>query len=146
MADEAKLVAQCIQLFFFNFFNIYLFFNWRIIALRNCVGFCQMLTWISHSYTYVPCLLSLPPTSHHLKVDFDFDLSIASSEFSLKKFSRKCCTRSNHRCSEPSSDGWQFVWILTHHLWGFWLAICPIKTVKSFRERVETKSRGMAKI
>ena len=29
-------------------------FNWRIIALRYCVGFCHPATWISHRYTYVP--------------------------------------------------------------------------------------------
>ena len=27
------------------FFKNYLFFNWRIIALQNCVGFCQTSTW-----------------------------------------------------------------------------------------------------
>ena len=40
-------------------------FNWRIIALQNFVVFCQTSTWISHRYTYVPSLLSLPPTSLH---------------------------------------------------------------------------------
>ena len=45
--------------------NINLFiFNWRIITLQHCVGFCHTLTQISHRYTYVPYLLSLPPTSH----------------------------------------------------------------------------------
>ena len=29
-------------------FLFYLCFNWRIIALQNCVGFCQTSTWISH--------------------------------------------------------------------------------------------------
>ena len=32
---------------------INLFFNWRIIVLWNCVGFCQISTWISHRYTYL---------------------------------------------------------------------------------------------
>ena len=36
-------------------------FNWRIIALQDCVGFCHTSTWISHRYTYVPSLLKLPP-------------------------------------------------------------------------------------
>ena len=40
------------------FFKIYLFFNWRIIALQNFVVFL-----ISHSYTYIPSLLNLPPIS-----------------------------------------------------------------------------------
>ena len=40
------------------------FFNWRIIALQYCVGFCHMSVWISHRYTFVPSLWHLPPTSH----------------------------------------------------------------------------------
>ena len=35
-------------------------FNWRIIALQDCVGFCHTSAWISHRYTYVPSLLNLP--------------------------------------------------------------------------------------
>ena len=27
------------------------FFNWRIIALQYCVGFCHITAWISHKYT-----------------------------------------------------------------------------------------------
>ena len=34
----------------------YLFLNWRIIALKTFVVFCQTSTWISHRYTYVPSL------------------------------------------------------------------------------------------
>ena len=44
-----------------SFCLINLFLNWRIIALQNFVSFCQTSTWISHSYTYVPSLLNLPP-------------------------------------------------------------------------------------
>ena len=43
-----------------------LFKHWRIISLQYCVGFCHRSTWISHRYTYVPCLLNLPSTSHHI--------------------------------------------------------------------------------
>ena len=54
--------------FFFFFFILFnLFFNWRIIALQNCVVFCQTSTWIGHRYTHIPSLLNLPPitpTSH----------------------------------------------------------------------------------
>ena len=36
------------------FFKVNLFiFNWRIVALQYCVGFCHTATWISHRYTYV---------------------------------------------------------------------------------------------
>jgi len=55
----------------------YLFFNWRIIALQNCikfffnwrisalqcrVHFCCTTTWISFTGTYIPSLLNLPLT------------------------------------------------------------------------------------
>jgi len=37
-------------------------FNWRIIVVQYCAGFCHILTWISHKYTYVPhSWTSLPP-------------------------------------------------------------------------------------
>ena len=36
-------------------------FNWRIIALKYCVGFCHTTTWISHKYTCVLSLFSLSP-------------------------------------------------------------------------------------
>ena len=40
-------------------------FNWRIIALQRCFGFCHTSTCINHRYTYVPSLLNLPATSFH---------------------------------------------------------------------------------
>ena len=39
---------------FFLFKKIYLFFNWRIIALQNFVVFCQTSTWICHSIPVPP--------------------------------------------------------------------------------------------
>ena len=44
---------------------IYLFsFDWRIMALQCCVGFCHAATWINHRYIHVLSLLKLTPTSH----------------------------------------------------------------------------------
>ena len=40
--------------------HIFKNFNWRIIALEYGIGFSHKATWISHRYTYVPSLLSLP--------------------------------------------------------------------------------------
>ena len=37
-------------------------FNWRIITLQYCVGFCYTATGISHKSTYVPSLLNFYPT------------------------------------------------------------------------------------
>ena len=46
-------------------FTDLLIFNWRIIALQCCVGFCHTSAWISpDGYTYVPFLLNLSLTSH----------------------------------------------------------------------------------
>ena len=37
-------------------------FNWRVIALQNCVGFYQTSRWISCRFTHVPSLHSpIPP-------------------------------------------------------------------------------------
>ena len=40
-------------------------FNWRIIALHYCVGFCHPSTRISHRCKYIPSFLQLPPTPPH---------------------------------------------------------------------------------
>ena len=48
---------------FFVCFNLFLF-NWRVIALQCCVGFCHTSAWTSHMYTYFPSLLNIPLTSH----------------------------------------------------------------------------------
>ena len=47
----------------FSLFCHFIFFNWRIIALQNFVVFCHIPVRISHRYTHVPSLLSLPPIS-----------------------------------------------------------------------------------
>lgn len=44
------------------FIIIIVYFYWRIIALKYCVGFCYTVTWMNHSYTNVPSLW----TSSHL--------------------------------------------------------------------------------
>ena len=49
----------------FNFFKKIIFY-WSIIALQNFVS-CQISTWISHSYTYIPPFwnsLPSPSPSH----------------------------------------------------------------------------------
>ena len=34
------------------FFNKFTYFNWRLVTLQYCCGFCHTLTWISHRYTF----------------------------------------------------------------------------------------------
>ena len=47
-------------------FIIFFIFNWNIIVLHCCVGFCHTAMSISHKYTYPFPLgpLSHPPTPH----------------------------------------------------------------------------------
>ena len=33
---------------------LFIYFNWRLITLQYCSGFCHTLTWISHGCTCVP--------------------------------------------------------------------------------------------
>ena len=42
--------------------NLFIYFNWRLMTLQYCSGFCHILTWISHGCTRVPHPES-PPTS-----------------------------------------------------------------------------------
>ena len=45
-------------------FKIFIYFNWRLITLQYCSGFCHTLTWISHVCTCGPHpepLCHLPP-------------------------------------------------------------------------------------
>ena len=51
-------------LFIKKFF--YLLFNWRIIDLQYCAGFCHTPTSISHRYTHAASHLNLPLTSHSI--------------------------------------------------------------------------------
>ena len=49
---------------FYYFFN---YFNWRLITLQYCGGFCHTSTWINHRCTYVPLSWTLlpPPSLPH---------------------------------------------------------------------------------
>ena len=47
-----------LSIFFFspNFllFLLFVYFNWRLITLQYCSGFCHTFTWISHGWTCAP--------------------------------------------------------------------------------------------
>ena len=49
--NSNKKVTWICVLYNITFQTLFIF-NWRIIALQNCVGFCQASTWISHRCTY----------------------------------------------------------------------------------------------
>ena len=47
-----------------SFFKKLIYFNWRLITLQFCGGFCHTLTWISHRCTCVlPSQTLFPPPS-----------------------------------------------------------------------------------
>ena len=54
--ETINLIQTSIFLFFLNLFN------WRLITLQYCSGFCHTLTWISHGCPHVFPILT--PPSH----------------------------------------------------------------------------------
>ena len=48
--SDTKITPGASSLLWFFFFN----FNWRLITLQYCSGFCHTLTWISRGCTCVP--------------------------------------------------------------------------------------------
>ena len=60
--NPKNLLIYCLLSILLGIFKKNLsFLNWRIVALPYCVGFCHVLTWISHRYIY---RLPLEPLSH----------------------------------------------------------------------------------
>ena len=62
------------------------FFNWRIIVLQYCIGFFHTI-WISHRYTYAPCLLNLSLYKLFLMKNQSWSLTSASLEWAYALFS-----------------------------------------------------------
>ena len=58
VGEKSGICSITFGLYFF--FNLFIF-NWRIIALRYCVGFHQTSAWISHRFTHVPSHLNSAP-------------------------------------------------------------------------------------
>ena len=60
-------ISSCLLPFLhiFSFLKkLFIYFNWRLITLQYCGGFCHILTWVSHGCTCVPHpepLSHLPP-------------------------------------------------------------------------------------
>ena len=54
---------QSLAIFFPRLLFFFIYFNWRIITLQYCDGFCHTSTWIGHRYTCIPHILNPTPTS-----------------------------------------------------------------------------------
>ena len=52
--DRTQVSWIASEFFFFLFVCLFLIFNWRLISLQYCGGFCHPFTWISHGCTCVP--------------------------------------------------------------------------------------------
>ena len=96
--------------------NIYIYyFNWRLITLQYCSGFCHTLTWIRHGCTCVPhpeqpshppphpisqghpSAPALNTLSHALNLDLQ-----SISHMVMYMF--QCCSlKSSHPCLLPQS-------------------------------------------
>ena len=64
------------------------YFNWRIITLQYCDGFCHTSTWISYRCTYVPLSWTPhpPPSPPHpsgLSQSTSFECPASCTEFAL---------------------------------------------------------------
>ena len=47
-------IFLCHSSYIYLFIYLFIYFNWRLITLQYCSGFCHTLTWISHGFTCVP--------------------------------------------------------------------------------------------
>ena len=72
-----------------------LIFNWRIIALQYCIGFCHTSTWIRHRYTHIPALLNLPPSSHPIPPLIELEAAAAAKSL------QSCLTLCDPRDGNP---------------------------------------------
>ena len=60
---EFKVLLEIMDQSQFNFLFVY--FNWRMIALQFWVGFCRVSAWICRRFAYVPSLVTPPPPPPH---------------------------------------------------------------------------------
>ena len=66
----------------YSLFLKFIYFNWMLITLQYCGGFCHTLTWISHGCTCIPPsqIPLSPPSPSHLSgfsqcTSFEFPVS-----------------------------------------------------------------------
>ena len=125
-------------------FLFLIFFNWRIIALKHCVGFCHTSIWISHRYTYIPSLLkplSSPSPSQPSRLSQSTDLNslchTANSHLLsiLRRYTDSQQTHKNMLSSVPYSHS-----VVSNSLWHTRLP-CPSPTPGACSNSCPSRSR-----
>ena len=57
-------LSACLKMNLSDLKNFIIYFNWRLIILQYCGGFCRISVWISHGHTCIPpSWTPLPPPS-----------------------------------------------------------------------------------
>ena len=81
-------VIFCAIFIVWLFFSFFLYFNWRLITLQYCDGFCHTSTWISPRCTCIPpCWTPLPtpspPHPSELSQSLGFECPVLCTKLSL---------------------------------------------------------------
>ena len=92
-------------------------FNWRVIALQCCAGFCHTALWISHKYTHVHSLLKPSPPSTELT-------HLGSSQSAVLS--------PRDRQQPPTSSLFHMWWRLCFHLLSIRPALSFLRCVRKF--------------
>ena len=111
---------SCIFFLLFSFFFT-LFFNCRTIALQCCVGFCHTTMQISHNYTHITSLLSLPPLSS----------SHTSRSSQSARQGSLCYITTSHQLSLLYMIVYKCQWYFLHLSHSFLPPLCPFSTTVS---------------
>ena len=81
-----------------SFISFHFFIYWSTIALQCCVNFCWSIYMkcFSYMYTYIPCLLGLPPTPSPTHLGYHRVPSWAPYAIQQVKV-ESFCTAQNHK-------------------------------------------------
>jgi len=111
--EKPQLLFFYVRLKIFLFLNWFIYFNWRLITLQYCGGFCHTLTWISNGCTCVPpSRIPLPLPSQPIPLDCPSALALSvlfhalnldwSSIASMVIYMFHCYSlKSSHSCLLP---------------------------------------------